>query len=90
MTEQEIKVRIANNLCLECGNPLTNNSKFFCKDWLVKSKEHFSQKVFGREYKEEDDWTWFFGLMMVASLFGFGGDNKDNDWLWYLAFNESC
>jgi predicted amidophosphoribosyltransferase len=78
LTEQEIKDRIANNLCLECGKPLTDGLKLFCKDCLGKSKEHFSQKVFGREYKEEDNWTWVFGLMMVASLFGFGGD-KDND-----------
>lgn len=78
MTEQEIKDRIENNLCLECGKPITDDSKFFCKDCLGKSKEHFSQKVLGREYKEEDNWTWMLGLLMVASLFGFGGD-KDND-----------
>ena len=79
MTDKEIADRIENNLCLECGKPLTEDSKLFCKDCLGKSKEHFSEKVFGREYKEEYDWTWVFGLMMVASLFGFGGDNKNDD-----------
>ena len=78
MTEQEIKDRIANNLCLECGKPITDDGELFCRDCLGKSKEHFSQKVFGREYKEEDDWTWIFGLLMVASLFDFGGDKNDD------------
>ena len=76
---EEIKDRMANNLCLECGKPLIDDSKLFCKDCLGKLKEHFSQKVFGREYKEEDNWTWVIGLLMVASLFGFGGDNENND-----------
>ena len=33
MTDKEIVDRIANNLCLECGKPISKDYKYFCEDW---------------------------------------------------------
>lgn len=66
-------------ICNMCKKPLKDNELFFCNECNKKSQEHFAKKVFDREYKEEDKWTWTLGLIMVAGLFGFGKDNNNND-----------
>ena len=76
MTEKEIKDRIENNICLECGKPITDDGKFFCKDCLEKSKEHFYKTEIGKSLKDSGDngWGWLFGLMIFSGL---GNDNKN-------------
>lgn len=67
-------------ICNLCKKPLKDNELFFCNECTKKSQDHFAKKVFDREYKEEDKWTWLLGLLMIANIFNNGNnDNNDKD-----------
>lgn len=71
MTEQELKDRIDNNICLECGKPISKDYKYFCEDCYESSIKKVIENCL-----KDNDWTWTLGLLVVASLFGFNGDNN--------------
>ena len=76
MTEQEIKDRMDNNICLECGKSINKNYKYFCEDCYENSMKRIIENCFNN-----NNWSWIVGFLIVASLFGFDGDNdgKNNN-----------
>ena len=66
MTEQEIKDRIANNLCLECGKPINDDSKLFCQDCYDKSMEYVNKNGLSNE------WT-IHSVILLLGFFGWNG-----------------
>lgn len=66
MTEQEIKDRIENNLCLECGKPITDDSKLFCQDCYDKSMKYINEKGLSNE------WT-INSVILLLGIFGWNG-----------------
>ena len=66
MTEQEIKDRIENNICLECGKPITDDSKLFCQDCYDKSMKYVNEKGLSNE------WT-IHSVILLLGIFGWNG-----------------
>jgi hypothetical protein len=66
MTEQEIKDRIENNLCLECGKPITDDSKLFCQDCYEKSMKYVNENGLSNE------WT-IHSVILLLGIFGWNG-----------------
>ena len=66
MTEQEIKDRIANNLCLECGKLITDDNKLFCQDCYDKSMKHINENGLSNE------WT-IHSVILLLGIFGWNG-----------------
>ena len=70
MTEQEIKDRIANNLCLECGKPITDDSKLFCQDCYESSMKKVIENCFNG-----NDWVW---VLILLGIFSGKGEEFSN------------
>lgn len=66
MTEQEIKDRIENNLCLECGKPLSKDYKYFCEDCYDKSMKYVNENGLSNE------WT-IHSVILLLGIFGWNG-----------------
>ena len=65
MTEQEIKDRMDNNICLECGKPITDDSKLFCQDCYESSMKKVIESGFNG-----NDWVWW---LILLGIFGYNG-----------------
>ncbi len=83
MSEKEIKDRIANNLCLECGKPMSQDYKYFCEDCYESSMKKVIENGL-----QGNDWVWWVILLGIFSGKGeeFSNktlkeqeDNKDKD-----------
>ena len=66
MTEQELKDRIDNKICLECGKPITDDSKLFCQDCYDKSMEYVNKNGLSNE------WT-IYSVILFLGIFGYKG-----------------
>ncbi len=65
-------------ICKTCKKPLVSGDELFvCKECAEKSREQFYQIDIGKALKDkgENDWSWFFGLMVIAGIFS-NGDKK--------------
>lgn len=71
MTEKEIQQKIDNKICLECGKPLTEDSKFFCKDCYESSMKKVIENGFNG-----NDWVWWVILIGIFSGKGEEFSNK--------------
>lgn len=69
MTEQEIKDRIENKICLECGNHILDNSVLFCRDCYEKAKVNID--------KIPNDWGSNICLMVFVQILN-GGNSDTN------------
>ena len=67
MTNEEIKKRLEKNICLDCGSPILDENKYFCKDCYNKANENIKQNGFS------NDWD-IFSLINIIELFGWNGD----------------
>ena len=70
MTEQEIKDRIANNLCLECGKPISKEYKYFCEDCYESSMKKVIENCFNG-----NDWVW---VLILLGIFSGKGEDYQN------------
>lgn len=62
MTEQEMRERLDNGLCIKCGNPINKNHKYFCEDCY----ENSTRKVI-ESGLNGNDWVWWVVLLGVFS-----------------------
>ena len=74
MTEQEIKDIIDNKICLECGKPITDDSKLFCQECFDKSMEYVNKNGISNE------WT-IHSAILLLGIFGWNGKEFSNETL---------
>lgn len=70
MTEQEIQDRIDNNICLECGKPISKDYKYFCKDCYDSSMKKVIENSF-----QDNGWVWW---LIVLGIFSGKGEDYEN------------
>lgn len=70
MTEKEIKDRIENNICLECGKPIGKDYKYFCEDCYESSM----RKVI-ENFIKDNGWVW---LVILLGIFSGKGEDFSN------------
>ena len=66
MTEQEIKNKIDNKICLQCGNTITDDNILFCEDCYEKSIKYVENNNLSNE------WT-IYSVILFLGIFGYNG-----------------
>ena len=80
--QQALEVVKEAMICRTCKKPLVNGDELFvCKECAEKSREQFYQTDMWKALKDKDEnsWTWLLGLMWIAGVFGWKGNNDKNE-----------
>lgn len=61
-----MRERLENNLCLECGKLISDDSKWFCQDCYDKSMKYVNENGLSNE------WT-IHSVILLLGIFGWNG-----------------
>ena len=67
MTDEELKQKVDNNICLSCDRPILDGIKFFCKECYEKSKRHIEENGISKEWD-------IYSLVLIMGIFGWTED----------------
>lgn len=67
ITDEELKQKVDNNICLSCDKPILDGGKFFCKECHEKSKKHIEENGISKEWD-------IYSIILLMGIFGWTGD----------------
>ncbi len=72
MTDEELKRKADNNICLSCDKPTLDGRKFFCKECYEKSKKHIEENGISK------DWD-IYSIILIMGIFGWNGEEVSTE-----------
>ena len=81
MTDEGIKERLDNKLCLVCGQPISSGKRFFCDKCYDEANEKIKKNGISK------DWD-IYSLILIMGIFGWNGEEYSTEKLKEILSNK--